>query len=368
MPGAAEIAAMHWANRLAQQALGTTSPNPPAGCVILDTESRIVGEGFTSSPGGPHAEVNALRAAGIRARGGTAVVTLEPCNHHGRTPPCTQALVASGIGRVVFAVRDPNPVASGGAAALSAAGIDVEGGVLAEEAARVSEAWLTYVTRRRPFVTLVYGASLDGRVAAMDCSARSINSEEARLDAQGRLRAESDAVMVGEGKLRTEDPNLGAVGAVRRQPLTVIVDTDARTPATARALDGPAPALVAVAEDARADHLLERAEILRLPRVERGLDLAALLSALHDRDVCALLLEGGPTLSASFVTAGVVDRVVAYFAPMLIGGGGLSALIGPGAPSIDAAWRFRLDELSQVGTDSRVVARNPRLLEGLLGG
>jgi diaminohydroxyphosphoribosylaminopyrimidine deaminase/5-amino-6-(5-phosphoribosylamino)uracil reductase len=359
--------AMRRANHLARQAIGTTSPNPPVGCVILDADAQVVGEGFTSPPGGPHAEVNALRVAGTRARGGTAVVTLEPCNHHGRTPPCTQALIAAGVARVVFAVHDPHPLASGGAGTLRAAGIHVEAGVLSEEAARISEAWLTYVTRHRPFVTLVYGASLDGRVAAMDCSSRWINSEEARVDARGRLRAESDAVVVGSGRVRADDQNLGVLGDVRRQPLAVVLDSDARTPAGAHAFEGPAPALIAVGEGAEAGHLAGRVEVLRLPRVEQGLDLAALMTALHDRGVCALLLEGGPTLSGSFLAADLVDRVVAYFAPVLIGGGGRSALMGPGAPSIEATWRFRLDELTQIGTDSRVVARHPGRSTGLLG-
>jgi diaminohydroxyphosphoribosylaminopyrimidine deaminase/5-amino-6-(5-phosphoribosylamino)uracil reductase len=367
VPAEAEIVAMRWANRLAEQALGDTSPNPPVGCVIMDVESRIVGEGFTSPPGGPHAEVNALRDAGVRARGGTAVVTLEPCNHHGRTPPCTQALIAARVARVVYALGDPHPVAAGGAAALRAAGVDVEGGVLPEEAARVSEAWLTYVTRGRPFVTLVYGASLDGRVAAMDGSGRWSNSEEALMDVRSRLRAESDAVMVGCGTVRIDNPNLAAAGDVRRQPLTVVLDTEARTPAAARAFDGPAPALVAVAEDVDATRLEGRAEVVKVPRAARGLDLVALLNLLHDRGVCALVLEGGPTLSGSFLAADLVDKVVAYFAPMLIGGRGHSAVTGSGAASIDAAWRFRLDEVTQIGTDSRVVVRHPGRLEGLLG-
>jgi diaminohydroxyphosphoribosylaminopyrimidine deaminase/5-amino-6-(5-phosphoribosylamino)uracil reductase len=358
---------MRWANRLAQQALGSTSPNPPVGCVIMDVESRIVGEGFTSPPGGPHAEVNALREAGVRARGGTAVVTLEPCNHHGKTPPCTQALIAARVARVVYALRDPHPVAAGGAAALRAAGVDVEGGVLPEEAARVSEAWLTYITRRRPFVTLVYGASLDGRVAAVDGSGRWSNSEEALMDVRSRLRAESDAVMVGCGTVRSDNPNLAAASDVRRQPLTVVVDTEARTPAAAHAFDGPAPALVAVAEDVDATHLAGRAEVLKLPRAAPGLDLMALLTLLHDRGICALMLEGGPTLSGSFLAADLVDKVVAYFAPIVIGGGGHSAVTGLGAASIEGAWRFRLDEVIQIGTDSRVVVRYPGRLEGLLG-
>jgi diaminohydroxyphosphoribosylaminopyrimidine deaminase/5-amino-6-(5-phosphoribosylamino)uracil reductase len=353
-----EVAAMRRGIDLARQALGTTSPNPPVGCVVLDSRLVAVGEGFTSAPGGPHAEVQALRAAGERARGGTVVVTLEPCNHYGRTPPCTEALILAGVSRVVFAVSDPNPVAAGGADALRRAGIDVEGGVLAGEAARGNEAWLTYVRLRRPFVTWVCGASLDGRVAAADGSSKSIYGPEALLDARGRLRAESDAVMVGSGTVRTEDPNLAASGDVLRQPIGVVVDTEARTPASARAFDGPAPALIAVAADADASHLSGRAEVIRLPRGERGaVALGALLAALHERGICALTLEGGPTLAGSFVAADVVDRVIAYFAPMLLGGGGFPALAGRGAVSIDAAWRYRIDEVAQLGPGVRVTAR-----------
>jgi diaminohydroxyphosphoribosylaminopyrimidine deaminase/5-amino-6-(5-phosphoribosylamino)uracil reductase len=173
--------------------------------------------------------------------------------------------------------------------------------------------------------------------------------------------------MVGCGTVLVDNPNLSAVGDVRRQPLTVVLDTEARTPAAAHAFDGPAPALVAVAEDVDAGHLAGRAEVLKVPRAARGLDLMALLRLLHDRDICALMLEGGPRLSGSFVSADLVDKVVAYFAPILIGGGGHSAVAGPGAASIDDAWRFRLDEVTRIGTDSRLVARHPGRLEGLLG-
>jgi diaminohydroxyphosphoribosylaminopyrimidine deaminase/5-amino-6-(5-phosphoribosylamino)uracil reductase len=358
----AEIVAMRRAIRLADQALGTTSPNPPVGCVILDAQLHIVGEGFTSPPGGPHAEVNALRAAGTRAQGGTVVVTLEPCSHHGRTPPCTQALIAAGVGRVVFAVSDPHTVAAGGAEALQAAGVEVEGGVLSPEAARGNEAWLTYIAQHRPLVTWVYGASLDGRVAAIDGTNQGINGDEAVADIKARLRAESDAVMVDYAAARSDDSSRAAAGKVRDQPLTVVVDPDARTPDTAHIFDGPSPTLLAVAEDAHADHLVRRTEVMKLPRSEDGLDLTALLTALHDRDVCSVLLEGGPALAGSFVTADLVDRVVAYFGPILIGGGGMSALMGEGAPSIDAAQRFRLDEVTPIGRDTRVVARHPTRL------
>jgi diaminohydroxyphosphoribosylaminopyrimidine deaminase/5-amino-6-(5-phosphoribosylamino)uracil reductase len=213
------------------------------------------------------------------------------------------------------------------------------------------------VAPERPFVVWKFGASLDGRLAAADGSSQWITSEVSRKDAH-RLRAESDVVMVGSGTQRIDNPHL-AVRHVEasRQPLRVVVDTEARTPADARVLDDAAPTLIAVALDADAAHLEGRATVLRLPRAaDGGLDLHALLRALGERGVRQILLEGGPTLAGSFVAAGLVDRVVAYIAPALIGGGGLSALGGPGAPSIDAVRRFHLEEVTRMGPDVRLVA------------
>lgn len=355
--GSDEAGAMRRAIALAARALGSVSPNPPVGCVVLDVAGNIAGEGFTAPPGGPHAEVVALRAAGERARGGTAITTLEPCDHYGRTPPCTKALIEAGVARVVYAVEDPVPGHGGGASTLRAAGIDVEAGLLEPEAARGNEAWLTSVRLGRPFVTWKFGASLDGRVAARDGSSRWVTSAESRADGH-RLRAESDAVVVGSGTMRMDDPHLAVrEAAVCRQPLRVVVDTHARTPATARVLDGAAPTLVAVAHDANARHLEGSAEVVRLPRAPEGLELNALLGALYERDVRSVLLEGGPTLAGSFLAAGLIDRVVAYLAPLLIGGGGTPALTGAGAPSIDAVRRLRLDEVTRLGPDVRLVAR-----------
>jgi diaminohydroxyphosphoribosylaminopyrimidine deaminase / 5-amino-6-(5-phosphoribosylamino)uracil reductase len=212
------------------------------------------------------------------------------------------------------------------------------------------------MTTNRPVITWKYGASLDGRIAAADGSSRWITSPEARADAH-RLRAESDAVMVGSGTQRIDDPHLAvrhATGA--RQPLRVVVDTNARTPASARVLDDVAPTLIAVAEDADTQHLEGRTDLVRLPRVERGLDLRALLAALRERGIGSVLLEGGPTLAGSFLAEGLIDRVVGYVAPVLIGGGGLSSLGGPGAPSIDLAHRLRLVEVERIGPDIRLVA------------
>ncbi|MEV5980632.1 bifunctional diaminohydroxyphosphoribosylaminopyrimidine deaminase/5-amino-6-(5-phosphoribosylamino)uracil reductase RibD [Streptomyces sp. NPDC052114] len=345
---------MRRAITLAAHGLGATSPNPVVGCVVLDAAGETVGEGWHERAGGPHAEVNALRTAGERARGGTAVVTLEPCNHTGRTGPCAQALIDAGIARVVYAVGDPNPTATGGAQTLRTAGIEVAQGLLEAEAAEGNAAWLTSVRLGRPHVTWKYAATLDGRIAAADGTSRWITSAEARADVH-RLRAACDAVVVGSGTQRADDPHLaarGIEGAV--QPLRVVVDTNgtAVTP-DARVLDGAAPTLVAVAEDATPAH--GEQETVRLPRAGGGLDIAALLDALYARGVRSVLLEGGPTLAGAFVAAGAVDRVVGYLAPVLLGAGP-AALTGGGITTITEALRLDVSETVRIGPDLRITA------------
>lgn len=348
--------AMRRAIALASRGLGLTSPNPIVGCVILDAEGRPVGEGWHKRAGGPHAEIHALAEAGDDARGGTAVVTLEPCNHTGRTGPCAQALIDAGIARVVYAVSDPNPTAQGGAVTLDAAGVDTEGGLLADEAAAGNTAWLTATLRHRPHVRWKYAATLDGRIAAADGTSRWITSAKARADVH-RLRAESDAVVVGSGTARTDNPHLavrGVPGAV--QPLRVVLDTEASavTPG-ARVLDDAAPTLIAVAKDADATELEEHAEVVRLPRAAHGLDLHALLAELYERDVRSVLLEGGPTLAGAFVAAHTVDQVTGYLAPALLGEGP-AALDSAGITTITDALRLTLTETARVGPDLRITA------------
>ncbi|WP_327335948.1 bifunctional diaminohydroxyphosphoribosylaminopyrimidine deaminase/5-amino-6-(5-phosphoribosylamino)uracil reductase RibD [Streptomyces sp. NBC_01324] len=357
MDTAADTTAMRRAIALAARGLGSTSPNPVVGCVVLDATGRPAGEGFHQRAGGPHAEVHALRAAGEKARGGTAYVTLEPCNHTGRTGPCAQALIAAGIARVVYAVGDPNPQATGGADTLRAAGVKAEQGLLAEEAEQGNAPWLTSVRLGRPHVTWKYATTLDGRIAAADATSRWITSAESRADVH-RLRAEADAVVVGSGTARTDDPQLGVRGidgAV--QPLRVVVDTAATAVRPgARVLDAGAPTLIAVADDADVRHLPEEA-VLRLPRAAPGpgLDLPALLAALHGRGIRSVLLEGGPTLAGAFVAAGVVDRIVGYLAPVLLGAGP-AALADAGIPTISKALRLQMTETVRIGPDLRITA------------
>ncbi|MFJ9618795.1 bifunctional diaminohydroxyphosphoribosylaminopyrimidine deaminase/5-amino-6-(5-phosphoribosylamino)uracil reductase RibD [Streptomyces noursei] len=353
---------MRRAIELAARGLGRTSPNPVVGCVVLDSAGRTAGEGWHQRAGGPHAEIHALRAAGERARGGTALVTLEPCNHTGRTGPCAQALIDAGVARVVYAVADPNPTATGGALTLARAGIDVEGGLLADEAAAGNEAWLTSVLRGRPFVLWKYAATLDGRIAAADGTSRWISSPESRADVH-RLRAAADAVIVGSGTARADDPQLGARVAGLAddevsQPLRVVVDSGATAvKAGARVLDGTAPTLIAVAEDADAAHLEGLAPLVRLPRASqgRGLSIPALLQALFARDVRSVLLEGGPTLAGAFLAAGAVDKVVGYLAPVLLGAG--PAAVGDaGITTLAQALRLDVTDTARLGPDLRITA------------
>lgn len=352
MATAADQDAMRRAVRLAARGLGSTSPNPVVGCVILDASGQPAGAGYHQRAGGPHAEIHALRDAGDRARGGTAYVTLEPCNHTGLTGPCAQALIEAGISRVVYAVGDPNPQATGGADTLRAAGVQVEQGLLADQAEAGNIAWLTSVRLGRPYVLWKYAATLDGRIAARDRTSRWITSPESRADVH-RLRAEADAVIVGSGTMRADDPHLAVRGiddAV--QPLRVVVDTEGTAVQPgARVLDDAAPTLIAVAEDAET----QLPDVVRLPRTGRGLSVPALLDALHQRGIRSVLLEGGPTLAGAFVAAGAVDKVVGYLAPVLLGGGP-AALADAGISTISEALRLDMSETVRIGPDLRITA------------
>jgi diaminohydroxyphosphoribosylaminopyrimidine deaminase/5-amino-6-(5-phosphoribosylamino)uracil reductase len=275
-------------------------PNPRVGCVLLDADGTVVAEGFHRGAGTAHAEVDALTAAGPAARGTTAVVTLEPCNHTGRTGPCSDALLAAGVRRVAFAQADPNPEAAGGAVALRAAGIDVDAGLMAAEARELNRGWIHGLVHLRPFVTWKFATTLDGRAAADDGSSRWITSRAARLDAH-RLRSRSDVILVGTNTVRTDDPALTVRDEQDRpfthQPLRAVVG-EGDIPAGAKVLD----------DSAETVHLTTR-------------DPQAALGELFELSRRDVLLEGGPSLAAAFLRAGLVDQIVAYVAPVLLGAG-----------------------------------------------
>jgi diaminohydroxyphosphoribosylaminopyrimidine deaminase / 5-amino-6-(5-phosphoribosylamino)uracil reductase len=341
-----EDEAMVRAIALAARGLGTTSPNPVVGCLLLSADGEVVGEGFHAYAGGPHAEIVALAQAGKLARGGTAVVTLEPCNHTGRTGPCSRALLDAGIKRLVMAVDDPTSVAGGGAAALRAAGVEVEIGVRHDEAEAGNIAWLTAVQRNRPHVTWKFAATLDGRSAAADGTSQWITSAPARGDVHV-LRGTVDAIVAGVGTVLADDPQL-TVRDLRdnslniTQPLRVVVDSGGRTPETARVRDAAARTWIATAAEVGAGR-------------DGRVDLAALLAMLFARGVRAVLLEGGPTLAGAFLAEGLVDKVIGYVAPKLLGAG-LPALVGAGVHTIADAIDLELTDVKQIGPDLRFTA------------
>jgi diaminohydroxyphosphoribosylaminopyrimidine deaminase/5-amino-6-(5-phosphoribosylamino)uracil reductase len=342
VPSEAEVAAMRRALTLAVTPTVPTGPNPRVGCVLLTSDGRTIAEGYHRGAGTPHAEVDALTQAGERARGSTAVVTLEPCAHTGRTGPCAHALVAAGVERVVFAQADATPVAAGGAEILRRAGVDVEAGVLADAARRLNLEWTFATMHRRPYVTWKLAATLDGRVAAADGSSRWITSREARADVHA-WRARVDAVMVGTGTVLADDPQLTARGddgaPAARQPLRVVVGRR-RLPGAARVLDSTAATLL-------------------LPTHDPHEALAALVA----HDVQHVYLEGGPTLAGAFVGAGLVDRVVGYYAGRLLGSG-LAALGDAGVATLADAPRYVISDVARVGPDLRVTAHPDRPEKG----
>jgi len=353
---------MERALALAERGRGLASPNPVVGAVVV-AGGRIVGEGFHEGPGTPHAEAVALDRAGEGARGATLYTTLEPCDHFGRTPPCTRAIVEAGIARVVAATGDPNPIVDGrGFAALEAAGIELRRGVLADLAQRQLRAYTKHVRTGLPFATWKMAASLDGKVAARDGSSRWITGEAARLDVH-RLRGAADAIVVGAGTALADDPSL----TVRdpsyrgRPPLRVLVDARGRVPETGDLFDGSAPTLVATTELApphRREAWRSRgAELLLYEPEGARVPLARLFADLGKRDVQSVLIEGGPTLAWSAVEDGVVDTIVVYLAPKLIGGDAAPGILGGrGFFPIGGALPVSIVSVDRVGDDLRVEA------------
>jgi diaminohydroxyphosphoribosylaminopyrimidine deaminase / 5-amino-6-(5-phosphoribosylamino)uracil reductase len=355
-----DIRHMSRALELAGRGLWSTDPNPRVGCVIADGE-RVLGEGWHERAGSAHAEVNALAEAGAGARGATAYVTLEPCCHQGRTPPCTDALVAAGIHRVFYSIRDPNPrVSGGGAARLVEAGVEVTGGLLATRGRELNPGFLSRMERGRPWLRLKLAASLDGRTALAGGESRWITGEAARSDVQ-HLRARSSAVMTGLATVVADDPRLDVrLPEAPRQPLRIVLDTRLRIPASARIVAPPGQLLVLTASEEVAQRVrLESAgaRVVRVPAGPGGIDLPAVMEALATLEINELQVECGPTLATALLAARLVDELVIYMAPVLLGADAHPLTRLAGITQMAGRMEFSILDLSRVGADMRITLR-----------
>jgi len=349
---------MQRALELARRGEGYVEPNPMVGCVVVKAE-RVIGEGYHHKFGKPHAEVNALRVAGAQAKGATCYVTLEPCAHFGKTPPCADALIRAGVKRVVVAVRDPNPLVAGrGIKQLRAAGVKVDLGLMKKDAERLIAPFRTYQIDKRPFITLKWAQSIDGKIATHTGDSKWITSRAARRQAH-RLRARVDAILVGSGTVRADDPELTArLAKPKRIATRVVLDSQLRMPMTSKLVASAAalPTLVATTKAAsgRKRRQLERAgcEVSVLPSRRGQVALPGLLALLHERGVTNLMVEGGSGVLSAFWDAGLVDRAEIYVAPRLVGGKrSLMALAGQGVTKIAAARPIRRSAVQSCGPD-----------------
>jgi len=345
--------------QLAEHGLWTTSPNPRVGCVLVRA-GEIVGEGWHEKAGEPHAEVHALRAAGERARGATAYVTLEPCSHHGRTPPCAEALIAAGVSRVVAAMEDPNPLVAGrGLTLLQAAGIETASGLLESEARELNIGFVSRMTRGRPWLRLKAAASLDGKTALNNGVSQWITGPDARRDGH-RWRARACAVLTGVGTVRDDDPGLNVRDVdTPRQPLRVVVDSRLETPPTAKILAGGGTLIFAAVDDAERAARLRAAgaEIVFLPNPRGKVDLAALLQELGRRGINEVHAEAGSKLNGSLLREGLVDEFVFYLAPCLIGDDAAGLFSLPALTTLADKQALKILDLRQIGADIRLIAR-----------
>ncbi len=354
---------MQQALRLAEKGLYSTDPNPRVGCVVVKGGS-VVGEGWHHRAGEPHAEINALHQAGGHARGATVYVTLEPCCHYGRTPPCSKTLVEAGVERVVVAMTDPNPrVAGQGLRELRSAGILVESGVLQEQAERLNPGFVSRMSRNRPWVRCKLAMSLDGRTAMASGESKWITSGEARADVH-RLRARSSAIVTGIGTVMADDPSLNVrlpePGDSPRQPLRVVLDRALRISPAARLFSLPGDVVIFTAEvpQQRIDVITDLgAEVIPVPLGDNGLDLMAVMRQLAQREVNEVMLEAGATLSGTMLQAGLIDELVIYLAPHLMGDAARGLFHLPGLERMEQRIELDIQEICAVGKDWRIGAR-----------
>lgn len=355
---------MSLALRLAEQGLYTTHPNPRVGCVVVK-DHQIIGCGAHLKAGEPHAEIFALRKAGKAARGAVAYVTLEPCSHHGRTPPCVDALIIAGIQRVVVAMQDPNPLVAGqGLEALKLAGIQVEVGLMEKEAMALNPGFISVMTRDRPFVRSKIAASLDGKTALSNGQSQWITSEAARKDVQ-HWRVQASAIMTGIGTVLADDPSMTVrLASATRQPVRIIVDSKLQTPLDCKMLApellGQSPLMIAYASDPRkiAEQLLAKgAQLLHLPNAQGQVDLSALLKVLAKCNITEVLLEAGQGLNGAMQQANLIDEFIFYYAPKLMGSAAQNMLAMDAFTTMSQAIDLQLLDVRQVGQDIRVRAK-----------
>ena len=350
---------MAQALRLAERGLYSASPNPRVGCVIV-RDGQVVGEGWHERAGTPHAEIHALQQAGERMRGATVYVTLEPCSHHGRTPPCTDALIAADVARVVAAMRDPNPqVAGQGIEKLARTGIQVEVGLMEAQALELNIGFVSRMTRERPWVRLKVAASLDGKTALNNGVSKWITGPAARSDVQ-HWRARSCAILTGVGTVLADDPQMNVREIeTSRQPLRVIVDSNLNTPPSAKILAGGNALIACAVEDAAKAQALRAAgaDVLVLPGSDGHVDVARLLQVLAEREVNELMVEAGATLNGALLNAGLVDELILYLAPVLIGDAARGLFALPELQQMDQRKNLIVQDVRLVGQDIRVMAR-----------
>jgi len=355
---------MEQALSLARLALGQVSPNPAVGAVIVNND-EVVGQGYTQPPGSPHAEVVAIKQAGERARGSVMYVTLEPCCHHGRTPPCTKAIIAASITEVHLAMLDPNPLVSGrGKDELEGEGIRTCGGEHEAEAKQITEAYTKFITTGMPFVTAKFAISLDGKIATKSGDSKWISCETARKQVHN-LRYTTDCIMAGVNTVLVDDPRLttrscgGKGGKAKVQPLRVIVDSKGRTPLTARVFSEPGKTLLASAKSVKPEekraYAQVGAELLELPSTEGRVDLDKLLKVLGQREITSVLVEGGGILFGSLFDRGLVDKVIAFIAPIIIGGKeAKTAVAGNGVDKVVDSLKLERVSVEKFGEDLMV--------------
>ncbi|HEX8873158.1 MAG TPA: bifunctional diaminohydroxyphosphoribosylaminopyrimidine deaminase/5-amino-6-(5-phosphoribosylamino)uracil reductase RibD [Nitrosospira sp.] len=350
---------MAQALRLAEKGLYSTSPNPRVGCVIV-RDNQVAGSGWHERAGQPHAEINALKAAGPAARGATAYVTLEPCSHHGRTPPCAEALIEAGVAKVIMAMQDPNPLVAGkGCALLQEAGITVQTGLMEAEASALNIGFVSRMTRNRPWVRVKIAASLDGKTALNNGASQWITGEAARRDGH-RLRARSCAILTGIGTVLADNPELSVRHVdTSRQPLRAVVDSRLDIPVDARLLRGAGELIfTANASEGKIGGLRDvGARVIVLPDGGNRVDLAGVMHSLADFEVNEVLVEAGRNLNGALIAAGLVDELVIYLAPYLIGDEARGMAKLQELTRLTEKRALKIDDVRAVGQDIRILAR-----------